>query len=76
MHTLFWCIYYDPAGKNVGLEMRRLELTLLASTFIQLQNVHEIFPSTIIKFFTRFLINIFFLKYILRIKDQISIEND
>ena len=25
------CIFYDPEGKNVGLEGRRLVLTLLAS---------------------------------------------
>ena len=31
MCTLRYCIYYDPAGENVGLEGRRLMLTLLAS---------------------------------------------
>ena len=28
------CIFYDPEGKNVGLEGRRLLLTLLASTIL------------------------------------------
>ena len=28
------CIFYDPAGKNVGLEGRRLVLTLLAGNMV------------------------------------------
>ena len=52
------------------------------NTFIQLRYVNEIFQSTIMKvfqkkkMFSRFLIKFFLLKYISRIKDKISIEND
>ena len=35
MRTLSYCIYYDPAWKNAGLEWRRLLLTLLASDIVE-----------------------------------------
>ena len=38
MHTLRYCIYYDSAGNNVGLEEQRLVLTLLASTILYAVN--------------------------------------
>ena len=31
MRTSLKCIYYDPAGKSIGLEGRRFLLTLLTS---------------------------------------------
>ena len=34
MRTLLWCIYYDPAGKNIGLEGRPLVSALLAGRYL------------------------------------------
>ena len=38
MRILRYCIYYDSAGKNVGLEGRRLVLTPLTSSDIFADN--------------------------------------